>query len=70
MFPQVAPKFFAQRADGPRNVGKDPQAAAAPAAGAAAGDSKAKNGKAPLTGRVAYNVKVGGTTHQVVVEPA
>ena len=24
MFPQVAPKFFAERADGPKNVGKDP----------------------------------------------
>jgi methylmalonyl-CoA carboxyltransferase 5S subunit len=72
MFPQVAPKFFAQRADGPRNVGKNPLAAAPAAASAAAGagDVKHKNGKAPLAGRVAYNVKVGGTTHQVVVEPA
>jgi methylmalonyl-CoA carboxyltransferase 5S subunit len=70
MFPQVAPKFFAQRADGPRNVGKDPQAAVAPAAGTAGGAAKVKMGKAPLAGRVAYNVKVGGTTHQVVVEPA
>jgi methylmalonyl-CoA carboxyltransferase 5S subunit len=69
MFPQVAPKFFAQRAEGPRNVGKDPQGAA-PATPAAAGDGKSKNRKAPLAGRVAYNVKVGGTTHQVVVEPA
>jgi methylmalonyl-CoA carboxyltransferase 5S subunit len=69
MFPQVAPKFFAQRASGPRNVGKAP--APAGASPAAASEPAAKNGKtAPIAGRMAYNVKVGGTTHQVVVEPA
>ncbi len=32
MFPQVAPKFFATRAQGPKNLGKDPQAKPAAAA--------------------------------------
>ncbi len=36
MFPQVAPKFFVHRAEGPKNVGKDPAKAAAPAAADAA----------------------------------
>jgi methylmalonyl-CoA carboxyltransferase 5S subunit len=68
MFPQVAPKFFAQRSNGPRNVGKAPQAA--PAAAAGNGDAKPASGKAPLAGRVTYNVKIGEQTHHVTVEPA
>ena len=32
MFPQVAPKFFESRAQGRKNVGKDPAAAKAPEA--------------------------------------
>ena len=35
MFPQVAPKFFASRAEGPKNLGKAPADGAAAAAGAA-----------------------------------
>lgn len=62
MFPQVAPKFFASRGDGPKNVGKSPAAAMA---AAPAGD-----GKAPVASRVEYKVKVGMNTHNVVVEPA
>jgi methylmalonyl-CoA carboxyltransferase 5S subunit len=68
MFPQVAPKFFAQRADGPRNVSKKPQATGK--APAAAGAAKPSDGKGPVTRRVAYNVKIGDKTHQVTVEPA
>ena len=39
MFPQVAPKFFATRAEGPKNLGKDParKPAAAPAPASRAG---------------------------------
>jgi methylmalonyl-CoA carboxyltransferase 5S subunit len=61
MFPQVAPKFFATRKDGPKNLGKDPNAKpkAAPAAGA---------GK--LTGPVKYAVTLNGQTHAVTVAPA
>ena len=68
MFPQVAPKFFAQCAEGPRNVSKKPQPAGKTPAAAGAG--KASDGKGPVTRRVAYNVKVGDKIHQVTVEPA
>jgi methylmalonyl-CoA carboxyltransferase 5S subunit len=67
MFPQVAPKFFGTREQGPKNLGKDPKAkpAAAPAAAPAP-----ENGKGPVRTEVTYNVKVGGTTHKVTVTPA
>jgi methylmalonyl-CoA carboxyltransferase 5S subunit len=67
MFPQVAPKFFAQRSAGPKNVGKAP-AAAAPAP--ARSEAKPRNGKPPIAGRAEYKVSIGNTTHQVTVEPA
>ena len=60
MFPQVAPKFFAHRGEGAQNVSKR-----AAAAKPAAGDSKA-----PVSSRVEYKVKVGETSHSVIVEPA
>lgn len=66
MFPQVAPKFFATRAAGPKNLGRDPDsagearpAAAAPAAGAAA-----------LRTPVVYDIKLNGRSHRVSVAPA
>jgi methylmalonyl-CoA carboxyltransferase 5S subunit len=65
MFPQVAAKFFAQRAHGPVNLGRKPTPPAA--AGAAASGAK---GPTPVASRVTYNVKVGGNSHQVTVEPA
>jgi methylmalonyl-CoA carboxyltransferase 5S subunit len=66
MFPQVAAKFFAQRAEGPKNVSKSPAEAAKAAAPAAA---KA-DGKAPITSPVTYEVRIGNTSHQVTVAPA
>jgi methylmalonyl-CoA carboxyltransferase 5S subunit len=65
MFPQVAPKFLAERAAGPRNVSKKP--AAKPAAGAPA---KAGEAKAPVSTPVTYEVRVGDRTHKVTVTPA
>lgn len=62
MFPQVAPKFFAQRAEGPKNLSKSPAAANAPA--------PASDGKVPVSSRVEYKVKIGDKSHHVVVEPA
>ena len=44
MFPQVGAKFFAQRAEGPKNVGKSP---AAKAAGRATAPSKPAMENAP-----------------------
>jgi methylmalonyl-CoA carboxyltransferase 5S subunit len=68
MFPQVAPKFFGTRQQGPKNLGKDPAAkAAAPAPPAAAQESG--NGHGPVRGPVSYDVKLHGSTHRVTVSP-
>jgi methylmalonyl-CoA carboxyltransferase 5S subunit len=68
MFPQVAAKFLASRAEGPKNLTKappEPVKVAAPAPAARPGD-----GKGPVTGPVTYSVKVGDRSHKVTVEPA
>jgi methylmalonyl-CoA carboxyltransferase 5S subunit len=66
MFPQVAPKFFATRHLGPKNLGKDP-AAAAPTAAATASSS---TGAGPVREPIAYEVTMNGRTHKVTVSPA
>ena len=63
MFPGVAPKFFASRQDGPKNVGKT-EAQLKQEAEAAAGTSKA------IQGPIQYNVTFDGRSHSVKVEPA
>jgi methylmalonyl-CoA carboxyltransferase 5S subunit len=70
MFPKVAPKFLAERAQGPKNLGKDPNAqpAAAPAPAAPAAESG--NGKGPVRTPITYDVKLDGKTHRVTVSPA
>ncbi|HYD43132.1 MAG TPA: methylmalonyl-CoA carboxytransferase subunit 5S [Anaeromyxobacter sp.] len=74
MFPQVAPKFFATRDQGPKNLGKKPAAqAAAPAPAAGAPAPAAENGKGakgPVTSPITYDVKLNGRTHRVTVTPA
>ncbi len=67
MFPQVAAKFFASRAEGPRNLTKAPPepVKVAPAAAPRVGD-----GKGPVTAPVTYQVKIGDKSHKVTVEPA
>jgi methylmalonyl-CoA carboxyltransferase 5S subunit len=72
MFPQVAPKFFSTRAQGPKTVGKDPAALAAAAAAAAAPAAGGKGaGKgASIAAPVSYEIKVGEKTHKVTVTPA
>src|SRR5262249_49013837 len=67
MFPQVASKFFAHRAEGPKNLTRTP--AEAPMAAAPAGAVKAADGKGPVTTRVTYQVKIGDRSHKVTVEP-
>jgi methylmalonyl-CoA carboxyltransferase 5S subunit len=66
MFPQVAAKFFSTRDQGPKSLGKDPneQPAAAPATPAQ------DNGKGPVRTTIAYDVKLNGNTHRIVVSPA
>jgi methylmalonyl-CoA carboxyltransferase 5S subunit len=67
MFPQVAAKFFVQRASGPRNVGKEPGSDQRPVDKAA---ERAGAKKPLVAGRVDYQVKIGDKTHRVTVEPA
>jgi methylmalonyl-CoA carboxyltransferase 5S subunit len=71
-FPQVAPKFFKTRPEGPKNPRKEEEAAAkAKPAAAAAGAAKPAggNGHGRPTGPVTYNVNVGGRSHKVTVTP-
>lgn len=63
MFPQVAPKFFSTRAEGPKNLGKDPDAKPA-------GADSAPGGKIPVSATVNYDVKLNGKTTRVTVSPA
>ena len=69
MFPQVAPKFFTTRHEGPKNVGKDP-ATAQPAAARGARAGAAEGGTGPVRTPITYDVKFGGRTHKVTVAPA
>jgi methylmalonyl-CoA carboxyltransferase 5S subunit len=61
MFPQVAPKFFAARAEGPKNVGKTPGSPAKPA--------PASDGRTSISAPVTYQVRIGERSHKVTVEP-
>jgi methylmalonyl-CoA carboxyltransferase 5S subunit len=65
LFPQVAPKFFAKRQEGPHNVSKEPAKSAAPASKPAS----AEETKAQEAGRssTAYEVRFNGRTHKVTV---
>jgi methylmalonyl-CoA carboxyltransferase 5S subunit len=63
MFPQVAPKFFGQRGEGPKNVSKTPAEAAKPA------PLKPGDGKAPISSPVTYEVRIGDKSHKVTVVP-
>jgi methylmalonyl-CoA carboxyltransferase 5S subunit len=69
MFPQVASKFFAKRAEGPKNPGKDPVTAAASAA-AASPAARAIDSRGPVTSPITYTVRIGDTSRSVTVEPA
>jgi methylmalonyl-CoA carboxyltransferase 5S subunit len=63
MFPQVAAKFFKARAEGPKNLGKDPAEASVPSNGKGEGKSKVKK-------PVNYVVTLDGKEHKVRVAPA
>ena len=64
MFPKVAPKFFVERANGPKNLGKSPESQTEPPTVNAPGGGKS------ITGPISYKVKLGNRTHSVSVEPA
>ena len=70
MFPQVAPKFFGTRADGPKNVGKPVPETAGAAAKPADGQARPADGKGPITSPVTYEIKIGEVSHRVSVQPA
>jgi methylmalonyl-CoA carboxyltransferase 5S subunit len=63
MFPQVAPKFFKTRAEGPKNLSKKPGAEPAPA------PQPAPSAK-PAGAALVYDVKFNGHEHRVTVTPA
>lgn len=61
MFPGVAPGFFAERHEGPRNVGKDP-------AEVAAEELAKSSSSGPVKGPIRYSVSLDGKVHTVKVE--
>jgi methylmalonyl-CoA carboxyltransferase 5S subunit len=62
MFPQVAPKFFASRHEGPRNLGRDPATGAS--------ETLTPDGHpGKITGPVTYTVTLSGQQHKVTVAP-
>jgi methylmalonyl-CoA carboxyltransferase 5S subunit len=62
MFPQVAPKFFASRGEGPRNLGRDPDTGAS--------ETNTQDGHpGKITGPVTYTVTLSGQQHKVSVAP-
>ena len=69
MFPQVAAKFFATRAEGPKNLGKDPQRASRAAGTRAARRRGTATARAPYARRSLTTSKLNGKTHKVTVSP-
>jgi methylmalonyl-CoA carboxyltransferase 5S subunit len=65
MFPQVAGKFFATRAEGPKNLSKKPEDAAAKSAAG----GKGADGRSSITSPVTYDIRIGDKTHKVTVQP-
>ncbi|MDA3959671.1 MAG: methylmalonyl-CoA carboxytransferase subunit 5S [Planctomycetota bacterium] len=65
LFPQVAPKFFSTRSEGPKNLGKDPVVASKAPPKAAAPAAPA----APTGGPRDYTISVNGQAYNVSVVP-
>jgi methylmalonyl-CoA carboxyltransferase 5S subunit len=62
MFPKIAPKFFETRAQGRKNVGKDPASPASKAESTA-------SGREQLGAKVNYVITLNGKEHRVTVAP-
>jgi methylmalonyl-CoA carboxyltransferase 5S subunit len=62
MFPQVAPKFFARRHEGPLNLGTDPLTGVSEM-------HPAEGHQGVITGPITYAVTVSGMEHKVTVAP-
>lgn len=70
MFPQVAPKFFPARKQGPKNLGKDPNAPKPDATQPSLDKAALAFGNVPpLKGAITYGVTVNGHAHKVTVKP-
>lgn len=69
MFPQVAPKFFASRAEGPKNLGKDPAATGPDMGKTGAAPAGGGSTSAPVRTPISYDVTVNGRSHRVSVTP-
>jgi methylmalonyl-CoA carboxyltransferase 5S subunit len=65
MFPAVGTKFFATRAHGPKNLGKDPDAK--PAVVLPVQPAGNGNGNGAAQKPVTYEVRLNGNTHKVTV---
>lgn len=70
MFPQVAPRFFTTRKEGPKNLGRNPAPVEKGPAPTAAPAAPPAGGREPLRAPVSYEVRVGDRTHRVTVVPA
>ena len=68
MFPQVAPKFFESRAQGRKNLGRDPVKEAPVVEQGAKAPAAAKGGAA-LSAKVNYVITLNGKEHRVTVAP-
>ncbi len=62
MFPQIAPKFFATRHEGPRNLGRDPHTGVSET-------QPAEGHQGAITGPITYAVTLSGRQHKVTVAP-
>jgi methylmalonyl-CoA carboxyltransferase 5S subunit len=69
MFPKVAPGFFESRAQGRKNVGKDPSSSATEAKAADQKAPAAVGGKPALGAKVNYVITMNGKEHRVTVAP-
>jgi methylmalonyl-CoA carboxyltransferase 5S subunit len=70
MFPQVAPRFFSTRNQGPKNLGKDPNAAPTPPPAKSSPSAAQDDSSGPVRAPITYDVKLNGNTRRVTVTPA
>jgi methylmalonyl-CoA carboxyltransferase 5S subunit len=69
MFPKIAPGFFESRAQGRKNVGKDPSGSAPESKAADQKAPAAAGGKPALGAKVNYVITMNGKEHRVTVAP-
>ena len=69
MFPQVAPKFFKTRAEGRKNLGKDPSKAAPAPKRRRAAATRQRRRRMRSSAKVNYVITLNGKEHRVTVAP-